>query len=438
MSLPHVLPTPAAEVPGSAETRTAPGTPWREGTTLASGRDATAPRATVGGRRRSARWLRRGLALAIVVAVAVTLRLTLLAPAPIAVRTALVTRGAVEETITNTRAGTVKARRRARLSPETGGRVVELPYRAGAEVRAGALLLRLDSSMQRAQLDLAREDVRAAQARIDESCLAATLAEKELARLVELRRSQIASAQAVERAETDRDRARAGCRAATAQRDQARAQTRVMMADETRTELRAPFAGVIAEVNTELGEWITPAPPGIPIPPVVEVIDPGSLYVTAPIDEMDAERVRTGLEVRLSIDSRRGEHFRGHVVRVAPYVQDAVQQNRTIEIEAAFDAGQLRQQPLPGTSADVEVVLSRRSDVLQVPTAAIAEGKGVLVVDGARLALRPVEPGYSNWRVTEVRAGLREGERVVTVRDRPEIKAGTRVVVLEDREPRRP
>jgi HlyD family secretion protein len=410
--------------------RIPPSQPPEADAASAANAEPAVSRAAAGAQRRRVRWLRRVLAIAVVAAGIATLRLTLLAPAPLGVRTALVSRGSVEETVSNTRAGTVKARRRARLSPETGGRVVALPQRAGARVAAGALLLRLDAAMQKAQLDLAREDVRAARARVDESCLAAGLAEKELARLAELRASQIASAQMVERAESERDRSRAACRAAAAQLDQARAQTRVMTADNARTQLRSPFAGVIAEVNTELGEWITPAPPGIPIPPVVEVIDPSSLYVTAPIDEMDAERVKTGLEVRLSVDSRRGERFAGRLVRVAPYVQDVVQQNRTIEIEAEFEPGQLTAQPLPGTSADVEVVLSRRNDVLQVPTAAIAQGTSVLVVENGRLVERKVQPGYTNWRATEIRDGLREGEQVVTVRDSPEIKAGAHVVVL--------
>ncbi len=397
--------------------------------------DHETSRARAEARRRRTRWLRRGAVLVVAAAALVILRYTLLAPKPLGVRVVTVARGTVEETVTNTRAGTVKARRHAVLSPETGGRVVALPYREGMQVAEGALLLRLDDSMQRAQLELARESVRAARAHVDETCLAADLAEKELARILELRASQIASEQAVERALSERDRARAACRAAAAQRDQALAQTRLMAADSARTELRAPFAGVIAEVNTELGEWITPSPPGIPIPPVVEMIDPSSLYVSAPIDEMDAERVKPGLEVRLSVDSRRGEHFRGRLVRVAPYVQDVVQQNRTIEIEAEFAPGELRSQPLPGTSADVEVVLSRRQDVLQVPTAAVAEGRSVLVLQDGRLVGRPVETGYGNWRLTEIRAGLREGERVVTVRDSPEIKAGARAVALPEEAP---
>jgi len=375
------------------------------------------------------RWRRPALVLLALAAVIVVLRLTVLAPAPIRVEVAKVARGTVEETVTNTRAGTVKARKRARLSPETAGRVVAIPFREGARVEAGTTLVRLDDTMQRAQLDLARQDVRAAAAHLEEVCLAAGLAKSELGRVVALKGGGIASEQLLDQAQTDNDRAKAACSAAGATLDQARARERVTAEDLARTELKAPFAGVVADVHTELGEWVTPAPPGIPVPPVVEILDPTSLYVTAPIDEMDAERVSASQEVRISVDSRRGQHFPGHLVRVAPYVEDVLEQNRTVEVEAELDDPGVAEKLLPGTSADVEVILSRRQDVLSVPTAAISQGGGVLVVEGDRLVERTVETGLSNWRTTEVQGGLSAGDQVVVRRDSPDIKAGARVVI---------
>ncbi len=83
-------------------------------------------------------------------------------------------------------------------------------------------------------------------------------------------------------------------------------------------------------------------------------------------------------------------------------------------------------------------MLSRRHDVLQVPTGAIAQGNTVLVVEGGRLVERRIQPGFANWKATEIRSGLGEGEQVVTVRDSPEIKAGARVSVLLASEERKP
>jgi HlyD family secretion protein len=371
------------------------------------------------------RWLITSLALA---AAGAALRLTVLRPAPLEVEVAAVTTGTVEETVTNTRAGTVKVRQRARLSPQMGGRVVALPFRKGARVAAGALLLRLDDTLQQARLQLARADLATASARGEEACLAATLAEREWRRTAALAAEGIASAASLDSLESARDRALAACRAARAARQQAEAGVRLVEAELAFTELRAPFAGVLADCSTEVGEWITPAPPGVPIPAVLDLLDTTSLYVAAPIDEVDAERVTVGQEARIQFDSRPGERFAGRVVRVAPYVLDVLEQNRTVEVEAELVDAAEAAAVLPGTSADLEVVITRRDGALRVPTAAVAEGSSVLVLADGRLEARAIDSGLRNWQYTEARRGVRPGELVVTARNSTEIKPGARAV----------
>jgi HlyD family secretion protein len=365
----------------------------------------------------------------LLLAAAVTLKQAMLQAPPVLVDVVRVTRGSVEETVSNTRAGTVKARRRARLSPEAGGRVVAIPHREGARVSRGALLVKLDDAMQRAQLELARQDVQAAQARSEEVCLAAQLAELERDRVLTLQHGGIASEQLVDSLTSDRDRSRAACRAARATLEQAHARGRVAQVDLARTELRAPFDGVVAEVGVEVGEWLSPSLPGALVAPAIDLLDPTSLYVTAPIDEMDGERVAVGQPVRLSVDSRRGEHFEGRLIRVAPYVADVVEQNRTVEVEAELLDRELAESLLPGTSADVEVILSRREGVLSIPSSALGSEGRVLVVAGDRIAERRVVTGLRNWRLTEVVEGLAEGEPVVTSRDSAQVKPAARVTV---------
>lgn len=375
--------------------------------------------------RRRIRWI---VALVVVAAGIVALRLTVLAPKPIEVRVARVERGVVEDTVSNTRAGTVKARLRAKLSPQIGGLVVHLPHRQGARVAEGDLLLELDSRVQRAQLEVARREVVTAHRHAEDACLAASLAEKELARTEGLDANGIASAQQLDTARSERDRTRAACGAARAAVDQAEAAVAAVQSQVDLTLLRAPFAGVIADVSTEVGEWITPSPPGVPIPPVIDLLDPSSLYVSAPIDEVDSERVAVGQEVRLSVDSRPGKHFMGQVVRIAPYVEDVLEQNRTVELEAELDDPAVAAGMLAGTSADVEVILDRRRDVLRVPTAAVGEKGSVLVLVDGRLAERTIKAGLSNWEFTEVLDGLSAGDEVVTLRDSTAVKPGAYAV----------
>ncbi len=101
-------------------------------------------------------------------------------PKPIEVELATVDRGVVEETVTNSRAGTIKARRRAKLSPELGGVVAELPFREGQTATAGALLMRLEDSLQRAHLLVAERDLAAAEANLAQPCLEFERARREL------------------------------------------------------------------------------------------------------------------------------------------------------------------------------------------------------------------------------------------------------------------
>lgn len=354
------------------------------------------------------------------------LKLTVFRDPGLAVKVARVETGPVEEIVTNTRAGTVKAHHRAKLSPQLGGLVTALPHRKGSRVAAGDLLLQLEDSVQRAQLGLAEEQVRAAEARRREACLAADLAEKELLRGRALAKDGVLSPQALDALQSGRDRATAACQALGATLDEARAQVRLARAQLALTQIRAPFAGIVAECSGEVGEWITPSPPGIPIPAVLDLLDPASLYVSAPIDEVDSRRVRPGQPVRIAVDSRPGEKLPGRLDRVAPYVLDLQEQNRTVEVEAVLADPAAAQGLLPGTSSDVEVILARREGVLRIPTSAIAEGGKVLVLAGGRLEERTVQTGLRNWQFTEILAGLAPGERVVTSRDSAEVRAGAR------------
>jgi len=351
-----------------------------------------------------------------------------LRPKPISVEVATVEHGRVEQTATNSRAGTVEARRRAAISPDGGGRVVALGKRKGDTVRAGDMLLELDSSLERGEVDLRGRQLAAATADADRACLGADRADRELDRNRRLAEEKLIPADALDQIESAAREAEAGCVSARAARASAAAVLEVARRTLDKRTLRAPFDGVVADVSTEVGEWITPSPPGVPIPAVVDLLDPASIYLSLPMDEVDAGRLRVGQAARATVDSRPGEHFPGRVTRIAPYVLDVETQNRTVEIEVELEPPV--EGLLPGTSTDVEVILDERDDVLRVPAAAVLAGDRVLVVAGDELVGRDIETGLRNWDFVEVRSGLVAGDRVVTSLDRPEVKAGARVEVV--------
>ena len=364
--------------------------------------------------------------IAAVVALGLVLRLTVFAPAPVTVRTVAAQRGRVEETVTNSRAGTVKARRRAKLAPEVGGRVLSLPRRRGTHVRQGELLLRVDDALQRARLRLAEDEQKAAAAQREQACLVAERAGRDHERTHQLGKDGLVSRDIEDRVESEARAAEAACRAAASAADRATSAVALAKAELDKTVLLAPFDGIVADTFIEEGEWTTPSPPALPIPPILDLIDTRSIYVSAPMDEVDSGRIRKGQAARITVDSQPGKIFAARIVEVAPYVMDRLEQNRTVEIELELDDPAVAGTLLPGTSADAEVVLSARDDVLRVPTSALLEGGEVLVLERERLVERTLQIGLRNWDMTEVASGLQAGERVVVSLDRPEVKAGAR------------
>ena len=115
----------------------------------------------------------------------------------------------------------------------------------------------------------------------------------------------------------------------------------------------------------------------------------------------------------------------GKVRRVAPYVSAVEKQARTVDLEATFDQAEPAGTLLVGYSANVEVILAVRENVVRVPTSALQEGARVLVAgaDGT-LQARALKTGVANWEYTEVLSGLAPGERVVTSPEREGVHAG--------------
>lgn len=344
---------------------------------------------------------------------------------PIAVDVAAVDRGVVAETVTNTRAGTVKACERARLAPATGGQIARLAVKKGDRVKPGQVLLELWNEDVKAQVTLSERDAVASKAREQQACITADVARRQADRTSALLEQRLVAADVVDRVKGEADAAAAACTAAKENTSVSHARVDAARAALERTLLRAPFEGTVAEINGELGEFITPSPVGIPTPPAVDVVDTRCIYVTAPIDEVDAPRIREGMQARVTLDAFKNRNFPAHIRRVAPYVLDTEKQARTVEIEAEIEEPS-KEELLPGYSADVEVILDEQRDVLRIPTRALLERKQVYVLDPQRkrVELRNVEIGLGNWEYTQVKSGVKEGERVVTSVDREGLKDG--------------
>ncbi|WP_153132564.1 efflux RND transporter periplasmic adaptor subunit [Dechloromonas hortensis] len=350
-------------------------------------------------------------------------------PQPIPVILKEVAAGKVEATLANTRAGTVEACQRTKLSTIIGGRIEYLGVKEGDRVKKGQLLLKLWNDDQQAQAALSQAQVVLAGKRVEEVCIAAVNAEKEAKRQSELREKGFISSSREEAARTDAEVRRASCNTAKADVAQAEAKFRATRVEQGRVALYAPFDGTVAKIVGELGEYSTPSPPGVPTPPAIDLIDDSCLYVKAPMDEVDAPKIKAGQTVRITLDALPGKQIPGKVRRVAPYVSAVEKQARTVDIEVDFDQPEATGKLLVGYSADVEIILAGRDQVLRIPTAAIQEGGRVLVfnADSGKLEERQIKAGLANWEYTEVLDGLSAGDRIVTSLEKEGVKAGAKV-----------
>ena len=354
-------------------------------------------------------------------------------PNPLQVVVKPVVQGLVEQTVVNTRAGTVEACRRAKLSPSFAGQISKLPVREGDKVKAGQLLLEIWNNDLVAEVALAKREIESAEARATAACLNAEVTRREADRISKLQEFDAVSEERTDRAETQAKALFAECEAAKALVLTNKARLNVVKERLSKTRLLAPFDGVVAEISGELNEYVTPSPPGIPTPPVVDLIDNTCFYVTAPIDEVDAAAISKGMPARVILDAFGDRRFEGRVRRIAPYVLDREKQARTVDVEVELAHPEEIVPLLAGYSADAEIILEVRRDVIRIPTETVLDEERVFVylpMEGI-IEERIIEIGLSNWEYTEALSGLEPGELVVINVDQAGVTDGAQSMRIE-------
>jgi len=369
------------------------------------------------------------LTLLILASIGAAIYFWLIRVEPISVIVKPIGYGRVQDTVANTRAGTIRACRRAGISPRVGGQIDRMPVQEGDRVESGQVLMEFWNDDLKAKVELAESKVRSAAAKAEQACVLAQVAEREALRLRQLKKQKLVAEEAVDKANGEARAQQAACAAARAVVEVGQAKLDVALAALDQTQLKAPFAGIVAEVNGEVGEFVTPSPVGIPTPPAVDLMDISCVYVSAPIDEVDAPGIRIEMPTRIALDAFPEREFKGRVRRIAPYVLDLEKQARTVDVEVDFEVPEDCDCLLPGYSADIEIILQEREKVLRIPTEAVQEGNRVIRLTAAGLLEEgEIETGLSNWSWTEITAGLQEGDRVVVSVDREGVEDGAPAV----------
>lgn len=291
--------------------------------------------------------------------------------------------------------GTIEAQRGVTLAPQVAGRVDAIMFESGSWVKAGATILKLDDSTERAQLQAATADLR--------------LKELNLIRAREL----------AERG----NMAQANLDQAIAQRDQAAAQVELIRAQINQKTIVAPFAGRLGIRQVNLGQYLAAGAAIV----TLQSVDP--IFVNFTLPEREIPRLKVGQEVTVTVEGLKGRVFQGKITSLDAKVDEAT---RNLLVQATFENkdGAL----VPGTFARLVVGLSEEREVVTVPETSVTfslYGDSVYVVaerkdkDGKVVAGPDGKPQLTHdrrfVRVAERRngqagivEGVKPGERIIT------------------------
>jgi len=278
--------------------------------------------------------------------------------------------------------GSVTATQGISVTTEVAGQVHEILVKSGQPVKAGEVLLRLDDSVDRAELR-------------------GLIAQRTLAKLQFERASRLLKDKSVSRSDYDASRARLD--SAEADVDARRA----LMAKKT---IRAPFSGRLGIADINLGQYLSPGDAIVPL----QALDP--IYVDYHLPERHLADVHVGQAVDVVVQAWPQRHFKGVISAINPGIDTGT---RTLRLRATLDnPDQLLR---PGMFAEVRTVLPRRDNILTLPRTAVTYnpyGESVFVIqkkgDGLVVQNRPVKTGeVRNGRV-EIVKGLQAGDTVVT------------------------
>jgi RND family efflux transporter MFP subunit len=323
-----------------------------------------------------------------------------------------VVREKITEKITYT--GTLEAWTKINITPEVGGKIAAIHVQEGDRVAKGQLLAELETQSIRLQLKQAEAGVAVA-----EASYADALRNKE-------RMDRLIKESAV--SEMQREKIQLAFDAAAAQLEQARAGLNLAQHALDVSLMRAPFAGVIASKNAEVGNVINPMMGGFGggAGGVLTLMDYSKIKIVVAVSSEDVGRIRKGQDTILRVGAFPGRDFRG-TVRVVNLTADP--QNKKFGVEAVFDnpGGDLR----PGTFGDAVFEVQSHANALVVPQKAILENSYVFVVEAGKAVKKPVVLGLQNTTMIEILDGLTEGLPVV-VEGNFGLEDGAVVQILEE------
>ena len=317
--------------------------------------------------------------------------------------------------------GTVEARYTYRIGPTFAGRVKQVSVDVGDRVSAGQLLGEMDPvdlddriAALEAALKRAEAQVTVAEAQAGDATARMTYAETQARRYEQLVEARTASAELLDAkrqeravAETSLASARANLGAVRHEQTRVRFDRDALVKQRANLRLIAPADGLVVSRQAEPGSTVVAGQP------VVEMVDPGSLWINVRFDQLNASGLQSGLSGHIVLRSQGGQVLAGRVLRVEPLADSVTEE---VLAKVAFDAVPALL-PAIGELAEVTVALPALPSGPSLPNAAIqriAGQVGVWQVIRGDLHFTPIMLGTADLDgQVQVREGLKAGDQIV-------------------------
>jgi HlyD family secretion protein len=285
------------------------------------------------------------------------------APEP-TVMTAAVTRGDVADTVGAT--GTLQAVTTVQVGTQVSGTIQELHADFNSLVRKGQVIARLDPSLFATQIEQARANLIRAQADLERLKVSLDDARMKLNRARELAGRQLIPQSELDTAEVNTRSIDAQIRSSQAQVTQAQASLNQNEVNLAHTVIEAPIDGLVISRNVDVGQTVAASMSAPTL--FVLAADLTKMQVVANLDESDVGRIRPGQRVTFRVDAYPADDFIGTVAQVR--LQPIVQQN-VVTYATVIDVPNPELKLKPGMTANVNVEIARRNDVVRIPNAAL-------------------------------------------------------------------
>nr|WP_297531347.1 efflux RND transporter periplasmic adaptor subunit [uncultured Roseateles sp.] len=326
--------------------------------------------------------------------------------------------------------GYVTARRSATVSTQITGTLTEVLFEEGDRIAKGQVLAKLEDHALRAALDMARANVKSAQANIDATRAQLAQAQSDLRRQDELAASGMSTKQAAEQARTAVTTTAAQLEARRREAEAAMAQATQAQVNFDYTVVKAPFAGVITAKAAQVGEIVSPlsAGGGFTRTGVGTIVDMESLEVDVDVNEAYIGQVKGDMPAEAVLDAYPDWRIPAHVIAVVPAADRG---KATVKVRVALEQKDQRVVPDMGVrvsflAAKADAKTAPPPGVL-VPKSAITSREGaavVFVVVGQNAAARKVKQGTPVGEQAVVLDGLKAGEPVVLNPPEPLVDGG--------------